>query len=61
VAGFVQRFGVELLLDGGAGSGVGVALSGLFSSLEHSGRQMLGFKSRGLLSPEHEGVTRRWA
>jgi hypothetical protein len=46
---------VELCLDGGIGSFVLVALSGLFLSFEHGRRQMLGLKSQGLVSPELEG------
>jgi hypothetical protein len=35
-----------------------VALLGMSSGLEHSGRQMLGPNSQWLLSPKHKGVRR---
>jgi hypothetical protein len=46
VAGFGRRFGVSLHLDGDVDWSVLVALSGLSSDLEHSGRQILGLNSQ---------------
>jgi hypothetical protein len=57
--GSVWRFGVELHLDGGIGSFILVALSRLFSSFKYGGQQMWRLKSRGLVSPEHEGGSGR--
>jgi hypothetical protein len=37
---------------------LGVALLGLFSSLEQGGCQILGLNSQGLSSPERRGVTK---
>jgi hypothetical protein len=51
VDGFGWRLGVGIRLDGGIGRFIEVALSGLSSSLEHGGHQMLGQNCRGLSSP----------
>jgi hypothetical protein len=45
VAGFGRRLGVDLRLDGDVGWFVMVALSELFSGLEHGGCQMLELNS----------------
>jgi hypothetical protein len=42
VDGFGWNLGVDLHQDGDIGWFIAVALSGLFSGLEHGGRQMLG-------------------
>jgi hypothetical protein len=55
VDGFGWWLGVGLCMDGGAGWFIEVTLSGSSSSLEYSGRQMLGLNSRGLSSLEHKG------
>jgi hypothetical protein len=44
---------VGLFLDADVGWFFSVASSGLSSDIEHSGHQMLGSFSRGLLDPEH--------
>jgi hypothetical protein len=59
VGGFGWKSGVSLRLDGDLDGIIWVALSGSFSSLEHSGHQMLGQNSRWLLSPEHGGEKQR--
>jgi hypothetical protein len=51
MVGYDRRPGASLHLD--------VALSSLFSGLNHGGRQMLGLGYRGSLSPEHGDVESR--
>jgi hypothetical protein len=51
--GFYWRFVWSLRLGGDVGWFIFVASSRLPSSLDHSGRQMLGSNSRGLHHPKH--------
>jgi hypothetical protein len=51
VAGFGRRLGVDLRLDGDVGWFVMVALSELFSGLEHGGCQMLELNSQSYVAP----------
>jgi hypothetical protein len=53
--GFDQMYEWSLHLGGDDGWFILVASSGSPSGLEHSGHQMLGSNSRGLLDPKHGG------
>jgi hypothetical protein len=56
VMGLGRRFGVDPRLDGDVSSFIWVALSGSFSCMKQGGRQMLGLRSQGLVSPKHGGL-----
>jgi hypothetical protein len=51
VASFGRGLGVDLRLDGDVGWFITVALSGLFSGIEHRGRQIFGPNRQSYVVP----------